>query len=446
MPDSDATTKVADNSAPLLSAQKPRSLILLRRLYQVMLWFFVVTPFFVVLGPGSILCVGPLLIILIATFITGIISLAALRRSRERVTDDGYCVASILMPPIVVAAVSLMLLAVAVVTSGIFPPETVGLDSVRNSLQNYAKSNNGQFPSAGNWCNALGGQSSDWPWTDDREKGAPPSCRFAVNPDAMSLGKNAPSNMVIAFSSAPGWNKAGGPELAVPGRMGWVAVLLGDGSVKLVRPKHVRYLRWNQAEPGPIPESPVALPLVTVSTIWTILLAAMVASVKRHLTGRWGAALVLGVVAAFPGALMGMFSAIALYRGVDVAVYAGVVAGAVSGLLAGVAFWAVLGRRIDSGCSHESLAPYAHIAGAIVGAICAAAVHSILMVAADESSFVRLLGGLGYGICTGVIIGDAAARRMRTLEEEKTILIHQTQNRGQVPFSGQPQEASDAAS
>ena len=68
---------------------------------------------------------------------------------------------------------------------------------------------------------------------------------YALNENALRLGKDAPEDMVLMFECAPGWNQIGGPELLKINHKGrGCNVLLVGYHPIYVKTEELDTLRW----------------------------------------------------------------------------------------------------------------------------------------------------------------------------------------------------------
>jgi hypothetical protein len=122
----------------------------------------------------------------------------------------------------------------------------------------YCEDHNGRYPDPNRWCDLLiennyldakylycpevkfrwRRQVSPWPIPKKYK------CYYAVNPDCEP---NSPADVVLAFETKGGWNKAGGPELLSTENHRGIecCILYNDGRAEFIyEPDQLNYLKW----------------------------------------------------------------------------------------------------------------------------------------------------------------------------------------------------------
>jgi hypothetical protein len=118
--------------------------------------------------------------------------------------------------------------------------------SLANSLRIISIANNGTYPSADSWCDAIRREvtsTNHYQCPHDPKKGI---CGFAYN-EKLSGARNPHPRTVMIFESDLGWNSSGGIEDAVTnGRhRGYIVIGYADGSVSGMSPSGLKTLRWD---------------------------------------------------------------------------------------------------------------------------------------------------------------------------------------------------------
>jgi prepilin-type processing-associated H-X9-DG protein len=199
------------------------------------------------------LVLGILGITALIGLVLGIIALVKVKRSQGTLSGSGIALAGIIVSAI------FLLLTPKLVTSALaalagFKSQAQTLNCVSCArglvvaMRWYAEGNQGHYPAATNWCDALlashPGLTNIFHCPADISGGR---CSYAFNARVAGAeaGKLAP-NTVVIFESVGGWNVSGSREL-VPGksRHGRVFVIgFADGHVEQLPASLLPQLRW----------------------------------------------------------------------------------------------------------------------------------------------------------------------------------------------------------
>jgi len=186
--------------------------------------------------------------------VLGIVALVRIKRSEGRLAGDGFAIAGII--------VSALFLLTGMVLAGMMLPaltrakqraQTIAcVNNVKQlnlALIMYANDNSNQFPSAGNWCDAVqpyGGSPGVFlcPAGDASKR-----CHYAFNARLDGAEIKAirnPAKTVLVFETDGGWNVSGSEELArKPWRHGRILVVgFADGHVEQVSGGRLQQLQW----------------------------------------------------------------------------------------------------------------------------------------------------------------------------------------------------------
>lgn len=117
--------------------------------------------------------------------------------------------------------------------------------SLTTSLQIVSIANNGVFPSADSWCDAIKHEvtsKTHYQCPNDPKHG---ECAFAYN-EKLSGVKDPNPQTVMIFESDLGWNGAGGISnvVATPRHRGFIVVGFANGNLRGVTPQQLKTLRW----------------------------------------------------------------------------------------------------------------------------------------------------------------------------------------------------------
>jgi hypothetical protein len=116
--------------------------------------------------------------------------------------------------------------------------------SLANSLQVIAVANQGGYPDADSWCDAIRKEvtsTNHFQCPDDPKHGI---CGFTFN-EKLSGAKHPDPRTVAVFESDLGWNTGGGVSNAVARHNGRVMVGFVNGNVRGVRISELKSLRWD---------------------------------------------------------------------------------------------------------------------------------------------------------------------------------------------------------
>jgi prepilin-type processing-associated H-X9-DG protein len=185
------------------------------------------------------------------SFILGIIALVKISKSNGRLKGTGFAVAGIVIPVVAIPIISIMM-------AILMPALSSARDAARQAVcasnlkqlsiaaTMYAEEK-GQYPTADKWCDLLEPYYKNEKILVCPGAGRPEAgegrCDYAINPNAK---KGCPADMVLFFESKPGWNPAGGPELAATENhhKDGCNVAFCDGRVEFVKAEDIDSLKW----------------------------------------------------------------------------------------------------------------------------------------------------------------------------------------------------------
>lgn len=183
----------------------------------------------------------------------GIVALIKLNRSRGELKGRGLAIAGICLSGLFLLLMPVMLgvllpLAAKAKRSGRSGDCVENVKAICLAARLYAEDNNGQFPSATNWCDAIlpslpnrdmlhCPSASGWDSTYGLNRAVAGRTMWSVPPD-----------LVMIFETAGGWNASGGEgNLAPRSPHGNVFVIgFANGTVRQVSEEDLRTLRWEQ--------------------------------------------------------------------------------------------------------------------------------------------------------------------------------------------------------
>jgi prepilin-type processing-associated H-X9-DG protein len=184
----------------------------------------------------------------IPAIIFGIVALVKINKSNGKLKGKGMAIAGFAVP-VIVLPIMLAILMPALGKSRQLAHRLMcgtNLSGIGKAMLIYASDYDEKYPTSSQWCDLLVEcadvsekqfvcQSAD----DGRS-------HYAMNKNIEQFGSSTPSDMVLVFESAPGWNQSGGRELlTTDNHCGeGCSILFADGHVKFVRTQDINDLRW----------------------------------------------------------------------------------------------------------------------------------------------------------------------------------------------------------
>lgn len=384
-------------------------------MYKTMLASFLALPFSFMLGPVAFVAIIAVVVLSISLFIRGIIQQK--KKSKGEVIDDGYIKASIIMPVILIIAFALLLPAVNFALIDVFSMDW--RSNYSQTLFDYAEQNDGNFPPAENWCDVLVEFKTEHnEFTYKKEDGK--DIRYALNKKALGLPGNVPDDMVLMFSSKPGWNQVGGSEIA-DGRKS-IKVIFGDKHSEKIRKKHLSHLRWSI-------EDVRTYPAVNTTLLYsiTLILLASSATVIFKSRGEFRRYWIFIIIICVSSMLLGAYFAVVAeqiyydlnHDGVEISYWAG----SVTGLLAGLAFALIMAKKHSKKDTTVSLVGFATVTGAITGIVALSFTHAFLMTAYVESNPLFMACGIPFGVFCGVGLGWISSGAIKLYNKKQEVGI-----------------------
>jgi hypothetical protein len=181
----------------------------------------------------------------------GIVALVKVGRSQGALRGKGLAIVSICLSGIFLFMIPVMLgvllpLAAKAKRSGRSGDCVENVKAICLAARLYAEDNNGQFPSATNWCDAI------LPSLPNRETLHCPSasgrdCTYGLNRAVAGRTMwSVPPDLVMVFETAGGWNVSGGEGNLVPRSPHGSVFVIGfaNGTVRQVSEEDLLTLRW----------------------------------------------------------------------------------------------------------------------------------------------------------------------------------------------------------
>lgn len=189
-----------------------------------------------------------LLIPAIPAIITGVISLVKIRKSEGKLKGRGLAVIGTAVSIILLALFLPTIFAVSAFAERLIC--TGNMKGLVNVMNAYAFDYDDKYPTGSKWCDLLITEADTsmkyfvCPGDDQGQ------CNYALNVNALRLGKDAPSDMVLMFECASGWNQVGGSELlTIENHDGeGCNIMHVDGFVGFVKTQDLNRLRWTLDE------------------------------------------------------------------------------------------------------------------------------------------------------------------------------------------------------
>ncbi|MBW8014820.1 MAG: hypothetical protein FVQ82_01415 [Planctomycetes bacterium] len=366
-------------------------------MYKIMLASFLALPFSFMLGPIAFMVIIAVLVLSISVFIKGIVHQR--KKSKGEIIDDGYIKAAIIMPLILMSACALVLPAISIALSDMFSMDWRYKYS--DVFFEYAEKNDGKLPLTENWCDILARfetEHNEFKYKKDMKEGI----RYALNKNALGLFEEIPDDMVLMFSSKPGWNQVGGPEIA-DGQV-TVKVIYANKESEKVRKKHLSHLRWSLNEKRTYPTVNKHFYYI-IAIIFLITSAIVIFKAGTRVVRYWLFILLTTIASAILGSYFSNVAEEAFYdinRDGNSVSY---LIGSITGLLAGLAFAMTLAKRYSEKTEKVSIVGFATVTGAITGIIASSFTHAFLMTAYVESNPMFMLCGIPFGVLCGIGLG-----------------------------------------
>jgi len=115
--------------------------------------------------------------------------------------------------------------------------------------------------------------------------------------------------------------------------------------------------------------------------------------------------LILGVVSAGVGYVFGGTSEILYGMGKQADGAVGSISGIAFGFVVGICYVLFLGKFLEKKRTRIDMDGYCTLFGVAAGVICSVLVHGFLMISYEETSFLNMAIGTGFGACAGAALG-----------------------------------------
>ncbi len=260
-----------------------------------------------------------------------------------------------------------------------------------------------------NWCDLirekkdisgwiLGGSDTEEIWSNT----------FVLNKGAADLivaGEKVPDDMIFLFKGTEGWNQTGGKDkLATSYKHNSIPMLMGNFETKYISPKKIDRLKWD------VDDTAQSLANTSIMPIYTLNAAVIAAGVcvlvlrRRHAI-RYAILAVLGAAAsATAGYFFSQFGCEALYIGEPSKLTDFTTVYIISAVV-GAAFILLLAPSIAGRISREELFFKTALLAGLCGLAASTLIHIYIMIYKETTNPLGILGGAGYGIYAGIVLG-----------------------------------------
>jgi prepilin-type processing-associated H-X9-DG protein len=182
--------------------------------------------------------------------------LVKIPQSRGQLKGTGLAISAIALPVVLVVLVPVVACLMGMLMPALSKAEEAAKQAVciqnmhglGKAMHFYTNNNDDKFPTQTKWCDLLI-KYAEVPPESFRCKAALQQgrCNYAMNKNLENVDRrSAPSDMVLAFESSPGWNQSGGPELLTTDnhRGDSCTILFVDGHVELIEKQDLDELKW----------------------------------------------------------------------------------------------------------------------------------------------------------------------------------------------------------
>ena len=232
--------------------------------------------------------------------------------------------------------------------------------------------------------------------------------RFVLNKTAARLlteGKKIPQDLVVMFHGTTGWNQIGGKEkLARSYESDVVPVFLGDYKTRFIPLEKIDRLRWNITD--------VAQPLYNTNQRPFYILDAIVIAIglyililrRQYVARYWLLTVIVAAASCFVGYFFACGSVHPLYFGEPARIidYTTVY---IIGIVTGASFVLLFAPSAASCENDPELFLKAILLGGLCGLAASTFTHIYIMIFRQTTTYWGIIGGAGYGIYAGVVLG-----------------------------------------
>ncbi len=271
-----------------------------------------------------------------------------------------------------------------------------------NGLIAYMNEHGGSYPDSEKWCDLLYEYDSgvfQYNLLHDNDTGDNLT-RFILNDEAVKLGKEAPSDMVMLFQGDQGWNQSGGREM-ISDEYNHLYVVFVDGNFDYITNKQAKFLRWNINEPiNDI--NPNKIMLIIPGIIFGVLCLYIIFNF-RYLKVSADIFSVIIPVPVVLGAAGGFVAEIAFYattHGYPKLV--GVYSGLISALLLAICYMLhIVKNKAKGEVKFHLYLPWVSV---FTGVLCSSLIHMYLMYSYYVNDYSYLIVGCGFGFLAGLLV------------------------------------------
>ena len=126
------------------------------------------------------------------------------------------------------------------------------LSYLGKGLHKYAAQHDGLYPDSNKWCDSLikDVNIDEWKFCCTLLPEQERNCHNTPYTLNHYFEPNSAGNIVLLFETEPGWNKSGGPEIAIFQHYNRCPVLFNNGRVEFVAKRKIKSLNWSNQDPN----------------------------------------------------------------------------------------------------------------------------------------------------------------------------------------------------
>jgi hypothetical protein len=294
-------------------------------------------------------------------------------------------------------------------------------DDVAEAIISNVKKADNKQQAIKSWCDIIR-NNEDLQRMFGFESDETPAVDFVLNKGAAELiavGEEVPDDMVLLFRGIEGWNQIGGREkLADSYKYNVLPLLMGNLETKHIPLKKIDNLRWHISDKAKSMANTSIIPVYSLNGIIIAALLFVVVKRRNYLLRYSVPAIIVAVVAAVGGYYFSKLGAEALYIGEPseltdyTAVY--IISAAI-----GIAFVLLLAPWAQKQIDNRSLFFKITFLAGLCGFSASTITHIYIMIYKDTSNLWGVIGGAGYGIYTGLVLGVIAYWIIRLFKDRK---------------------------
>jgi len=284
------------------------------------------------------------------------------------------------------------------------------------AILDYVEKNE-RWPDADKWCDEIGsdvfGRGSRY--AEDKQ----PQCKWAINKHSFGLVKDMPDDMVLLFETDFGWNKTGGVEIAKGRTPEIILVVFGNGDALAIPEKNISKLRWQVDQKTKLSYDPKLWCILAITAV-IIIASGIVIAFRKYARRHWILTTCIAVISTGASFILGGLAIILYWHGSDSSSNFDIVLVIIPGFLVGTCFVPILGKIRAGLHNGQGFISRGTVAGAITGIIGSTIVHVLLMIYYEDANILKPLGGAGFGILAGMVLGCLTASIIQNNYKQQT--------------------------